>query len=313
MPASLLVAGLEHGEFGRDELDRAFEVAYARWWIDRVVTEDPALRGIHRRPARGHRRPLPGGRRQGRRDRQADRPCPPGRRCPVTDDFRQRPGMGHPRPRTDQEGAAHAAAPAVRADPDGADPAHALRDDEPAVDRPVPAGGRPAVRRRDLRRGVADPGLGRDRRDRPRQAGGRRRRSAAAAADLVRRARRATRSRTAPTSPTRRASSTSASAANIPCTPPRWHYRSRHESLIAFSNHAYYDGELVTFPSPVTDDRAVRYVHVPGGVYERGTGRVNREEAQAVVAEVVRRLKTPDFVADDARSASSPSTASSSG
>lgn len=27
-----------------------------------------------------------------------------------------------------------------------------------------------------------------------------------------------------------------------------WHYRSRHESLIAFSNHQYYDGNLITFP-----------------------------------------------------------------
>lgn len=30
----------------------------------------------------------------------------------------------------------------------------------------------------------------------------------------------------------------------------RWHYRSRHETLIAFSNHQFYDGNLVVFPSP---------------------------------------------------------------
>ena len=41
---STLVAALEHGEIGHDELDRAFDVAYARWWIDRIVTEDPTLR-----------------------------------------------------------------------------------------------------------------------------------------------------------------------------------------------------------------------------------------------------------------------------
>ena len=87
-------------------------------------------------------------------------------------------------------------------------------------------------------------------------------------------------------------------ASNIPARRLDWHYRSRHESLIAFSNHAYYAGKLVTFPSPVTEDRAVRYVHVPGGVYERGTGRVNREEARAVVADVVRRLKEPAFAAE---------------
>lgn len=84
-------------------------------------------------------------------------------------------------------------------------------------------------------------------------------------------------------------------ASNIPPRRLDWHYRSRHESLIAFSNREYYGGRLVTFPSPVTRDRAVRYVHVPGGVYERGSGRVNREEARAVVAELVRRLTDPAF------------------
>lgn len=84
-------------------------------------------------------------------------------------------------------------------------------------------------------------------------------------------------------------------AANIPHKRLAWHYRSRHESLIAFSNERYYEGRLVTFPSAVTDDRAVRYVHVPGGVYERGSGRVNREEARAVVQNVIERLISPAF------------------
>ena len=85
-----------------------------------------------------------------------------------------------------------------------------------------------------------------------------------------------------------RASSTNALLSNIPSMRLSWHYRSRHESLIAFSNAKYYRGELVTFPSPVTCDTAVRYVHVEGGVYERGGAKVNRKEAEAVVAEVVR-------------------------
>jgi very-short-patch-repair endonuclease len=84
-------------------------------------------------------------------------------------------------------------------------------------------------------------------------------------------------------------------ASNIPSRCLDWHYRSRHESLIAFSNREYYGGRLVTFPSPVTEDRAVRYVHVPGGVYERGSGRVNREEARTIVAELLRRLSDPEF------------------
>jgi very-short-patch-repair endonuclease len=63
----------------------------------------------------------------------------------------------------------------------------------------------------------------------------------------------------------------------------QWHYRSRHESLITFSNVAYYDSKLVTFPSPVTDDIAVRFERVHG-VYDRGASRTNRIEAEAVVA-----------------------------
>lgn len=84
-------------------------------------------------------------------------------------------------------------------------------------------------------------------------------------------------------------------AANLPRRNLDWHYRSRHESLIAFSNTHYYGGRLVTFPSPVTEDRAVRLTLVPDGIYERGSGRVNRPEARAVVAEVVRRLRDPSF------------------
>jgi hypothetical protein len=81
-------------------------------------------------------------------------------------------------------------------------------------------------------------------------------------------------------------------ASNLPSMRLSWHYRSRHESLIAFSNAKYYRGELMTFPSPVTRDTAVRYIHVADGVYERGGAKVNRKEAAAVVAEIVRRART---------------------
>lgn len=62
----------------------------------------------------------------------------------------------------------------------------------------------------------------------------------------------------------------------------QWHYRSRHESLITFSNVTYYDSQLITFPSPVTDDVAVRLEQV-AGVYDRGGSRTNRAEAEAIV------------------------------
>lgn len=83
--------------------------------------------------------------------------------------------------------------------------------------------------------------------------------------------------------------------ANLPRMNLSWHYRSRHESLIAFSNHRYYGGGLVTFPSPVTADRAVSFHHVTEGVYEKGGARINKPEAQALVADLVARFKAPGF------------------
>lgn len=61
-----------------------------------------------------------------------------------------------------------------------------------------------------------------------------------------------------------------------------WHYRSRHESLITFSNVTYYENRLVTFPSPFTQDQAVRFERIKG-VYDRGGSRTNRAEAEAIV------------------------------
>lgn len=81
-------------------------------------------------------------------------------------------------------------------------------------------------------------------------------------------------------------------ALSIPSRHLLWHYRSKHESLIAFSNSNYYDNKLMTFPSP--DDLAtkVNNVHVPG-FYDRGKTRQNRFEANAIVEEVIRRLSDP--------------------
>jgi hypothetical protein len=70
-----------------------------------------------------------------------------------------------------------------------------------------------------------------------------------------------------------------------------WHYRSRHESLIAFSNKAYYGGRLITFPSPVTEDNAVSFRYVPDGIYARAGARTNQAEARALVAEAVAVLR----------------------
>lgn len=71
-----------------------------------------------------------------------------------------------------------------------------------------------------------------------------------------------------------------------------WHYRSKHESLITFSNRHFYKNSLMTFPS--NDDMAtkVSFEYVKG-VYERGAGRNNKEEAKAVVKEIQKRLSDP--------------------
>lgn len=77
-------------------------------------------------------------------------------------------------------------------------------------------------------------------------------------------------------------------ALNMPQTHLLWHYRSRHESLIAFSNSQFYENKLYTFPSVNDLESKVSLVHVDG-IFERGKARQNRAEAEAVVRELVRR------------------------
>lgn len=80
--------------------------------------------------------------------------------------------------------------------------------------------------------------------------------------------------------------------AGLPTLCLEWHYRSKHESLITFSNHRYYESGLITFPSPVTHDTAVKLTVVPG-VYDRGASRTNRAEADAIVNEVIAHFSDP--------------------
>ncbi len=72
-----------------------------------------------------------------------------------------------------------------------------------------------------------------------------------------------------------------------------WHYRSQHESLISFSNARYYNSRLITFPSPVTKDVAVRLTRV-SGTYDRGGARTNTVEAQAIVSRIVEHFGQED-------------------
>ena len=74
-----------------------------------------------------------------------------------------------------------------------------------------------------------------------------------------------------------------------------WHYRSRDERLIEFSNRKSYEGRLQTFPASTRAhaNLGVEFRLVPG-VYDRGGKATNRVEAEAVVAEIKRRLLDAD-------------------
>lgn len=70
----------------------------------------------------------------------------------------------------------------------------------------------------------------------------------------------------------------------LPRAPLRWHYRSKDESLIAFSNYYIYNGELITFPTPRVPgwDTGIEYRYLPNAVYERSGRRVNQAEVEKV-------------------------------
>ena len=84
-------------------------------------------------------------------------------------------------------------------------------------------------------------------------------------------------------------------AAGAPERMLRWHYRSHHESLIAVSNHEFYDNRLVLFPSPDAE-RTQTGLHFrlhPSTCYERGERkRYNAGEARAVADAVMEHART---------------------
>ncbi len=73
----------------------------------------------------------------------------------------------------------------------------------------------------------------------------------------------------------------SQAARNLPATLLAWHYRSRFEALISFSNAAFYAGELVTIP-----DQSLRARHL-------GSGPVNSDDDEAWSVGVDRLLAAP--------------------
>lgn len=75
----------------------------------------------------------------------------------------------------------------------------------------------------------------------------------------------------------------------------RWHYRSRHEKLITFSNKNFYGNDLITFPAPTADASGlgVDYYYVDG-IFDRKT-HTNRKEAEFIVDLIYENIdKYPD-------------------
>jgi very-short-patch-repair endonuclease len=73
----------------------------------------------------------------------------------------------------------------------------------------------------------------------------------------------------------------------------KWHYRSRHESLIAVSNKEFYDSRLVVFPSPQSgcESLGLIYHQLPDTSYDRGRTRTNPLEALRVAEAVMQHAR----------------------
>ena len=72
----------------------------------------------------------------------------------------------------------------------------------------------------------------------------------------------------------------------------RWHYRSRHESLISLSNHEFYENKLVIFPSPGSKKKSGLFMnYLKDTVYDRGKTRTNPQEAEKVVEAVINHAR----------------------
>ncbi|HEX2977894.1 MAG TPA: AAA domain-containing protein [Candidatus Babeliales bacterium] len=72
-----------------------------------------------------------------------------------------------------------------------------------------------------------------------------------------------------------------------------YHYRSKYEDLISFSNHHFYDDELITFPNPHKAYNAVKFEYVQDGTFDGGKdgGRINRREAVRVAQICIDKMK----------------------
>lgn len=68
------------------------------------------------------------------------------------------------------------------------------------------------------------------------------------------------------------------------------HYRSKHESLISFSNSNFYENKLLTFPSHDDLVKKVSFEFVKG-FYDKGKTRTNKEEAETIIKYIKNHLE----------------------
>ena len=73
----------------------------------------------------------------------------------------------------------------------------------------------------------------------------------------------------------------------------KWHYRSRHESLITVSNREFYDDDLLVYPSPSHSDPelGLKFRYNPDTEYLRGASSKNPLEAKDVVEEIFNHFR----------------------
>ncbi|MGO4704113.1 DUF3320 domain-containing protein [Dyella sp. 2RAB6] len=83
-------------------------------------------------------------------------------------------------------------------------------------------------------------------------------------------------------------------ARGLPTRMLRWHYRSRHQSLIAVSNCQFYENKLYIVPSPYTAQggRGLRFHHIHDGLFDAGNKRNNLIEAKAVAQAIIAHART---------------------
>jgi very-short-patch-repair endonuclease len=86
-------------------------------------------------------------------------------------------------------------------------------------------------------------------------------------------------------------------AKGLPHRMLNWHYRSKHQSLIAVSNKQFYDNRLFIVPSPydAVAGMGLKFHYLPDAHYDRGNTRTNPREARIVAEAVIRHAQeTPE-------------------